>query len=487
MLQIQSSILRHTPGRWGYAVAVFGALIALLLRLLADPVFNDRSFLLLNVPVMLAAAALGGRGPALLAAGLCLLGSVLVLGEAFWLGPANRIEALVFLVMGPAIAVVGERLWRGAREAESRQAQLQSILETVPEAMIVIDEAGIMQSFSPTAMRLFGWSAEEAIGRNVSLLMPEPYRHEHDDYLSRYQTTGERRIIGLGRIIVGQRKDGSTFPMELAVGEARIGTGRFFTGFVRDLTERRAQERRLQELQSELVHVSRLTAMGEMATALAHELNQPLSAIASYTMGSTTLLASPKPDLDKVRNALSAAGDQALRAGDIIKRLREFVAKGENEHVLADPVKLMEEASALALVGAKDQGMRVDLAFDRNTGPVIVDKVQVQQVALNLIRNAIDAMGDAPKRALHIAVAEDDGDMVRFTVSDTGPGVPETVLERLFQPFVTTKPDGMGIGLSICRGIIMAHGGRIWAENPPEGGARFIFTLPTADQETADE
>ena len=190
MLQIQSSILRHTPGRWGYAVAVFGALIALLLRLLADPVFNDRSFLLLNVPVMLAAAALGGRGPALLAAGLCLLGSVLVLGEAFWLGPANRIEALVFLVMGPAIAVVGERLWRGAREAESRQAQLQSILETVPEAMIVIDEAGIMQSFSPTAMRLFGWSAEEAIGRNVSLLMPEPYRHEHDDYLSRYQTTG---------------------------------------------------------------------------------------------------------------------------------------------------------------------------------------------------------------------------------------------------------------------------------------------------------
>ena len=275
--------------------------------------------------------------------------------------------------------------------------------------------------------------------------------------------------------------------MELAVGEARIGTGRFFTGFVRDLTERRAQERRLQELQSELVHVSRLTAMGEMATALAHELNQPLSAIASYTMGSTTLLASPKPDLDKVRNALSAAGDQALRAGDIIKRLREFVAKGETEHVLADPVKLMEEASALALVGAKDQGMRVDLAFDRNTGPVIVDKVQVQQVALNLIRNAIDAMGDAPKRALHIAVAEDDGDMVRFTVSDTGPGVPETVLERLFQPFVTTKPDGMGIGLSICRGIIMAHGGRIWAENPPEGGARFIFTLPTADQETADE
>jgi two-component system sensor kinase FixL len=227
--------------------------------------------------------------------------------------------------------------------------------------------------------------------------------------------------------------------------------------------------------------------MGEMATALAHELNQPLSAIASYTMGSTTLLASPKPDLDKVRNALSAAGDQALRAGDIIKRLREFVAKGETEHVLANPVKLMEEASALALVGAKDQGMRVDLAFDRNTGPVIVDKVQVQQVALNLIRNAIDAMGDAPKRALHIAVAEDDGDMVRFTVSDTGPGVPETVLERLFQPFVTTKPDGMGIGLSICRGIIMAHGGRIWAENPPEGGARFIFTLPTADQETADE
>ena len=487
-MQLRSSILRHASRRWGYVAAIAVSLLSLLVRWLAEPIFGARSFLLLYVPPVLAAAALGGRAPALLATGLCLAGSWLFLGDILWLGAANRVELLAFAVMGPAIALAGERLWRGEREAVSRQAHLQSILETVPEAMIVIDEAGVMQSFSPTAARLFGWTAEEAIGRNVSLLMPDPFRNEHDGYLRRYQTTGEKRIIGRGRIVVGQRKDGSTFPMELAVGEARIGGGRFFTGFIRDLTERRKQERRLQELQSELVHVARLSAMGEMAAALAHELNQPLSAIASYTMGSSAMLAAPSPNLDKVRGALAAAGEQALRAGDIIKKLREFVAKGETEHVLADPASLMEEASALALIGAKDQGLRVDLTFERDAGPVIVDKVQIQQVVLNLIRNAIDAMTDAPRRDLCIRVArEPDGRMVRFVVSDTGPGLSAAVMERLFQPFVTTKANGMGIGLSICRGIVDAHGGRLWAENLHRGGAQFSFTLPRVDQEMADD
>ncbi len=158
-----------------------------------------------------------------------------------------------------------------------REAHLRSILDTVPDAMVVIDERGVMQSFSAAAERLFGWKAEEAIGRNVSELMPEPYRSAHDGYLTRYLRTGERRIIGLGRVVVGERRDGSTFPMELSVGEMEGGAHKAFTGFVRDLTERETTERRLQDLQSELVHVSRLTAMGEMASALAHELNQPLS------------------------------------------------------------------------------------------------------------------------------------------------------------------------------------------------------------------
>ncbi len=481
-MPIGSAITRFLARRNGYMAAIGGAAVALIVRLGLGDAFGDRTFFVLYVPVVLVAAALGGRGPALAATALCLVASAAVLRDALWTDQANLIDALGFALLGPFVAVAGERLWRRSREAASRQAHLQSILETVPEAMIVIDASGVMQSFSAAAVRLFGWTPDEAVGRNVSILMPDPYRTEHDGYLSRYLGTGEKRIIGVGRIVVGQRKDGSTFPMELAVGEARVGGSRFFTGFVRDLTERRDQERRLQELQSELVHVSRLTAMGEMASSLAHELNQPLSAIASYMKGSVTLLDGPAPDLTRLRGALDRAGDQALRAGDIIKRLREFVAKGETEHTLEDPARMMEEASALALVGVKDQDVRVDLRLARGVGQVIVDKIQIQQVALNLIRNAIDAMAEAPRRQLEIRLRADDADTIRVSISDTGPGLDPDVRERLFQPFVTTKSTGMGVGLSICRTIIEAHGGHIWAEDNKGGGAVFSFTLPRAEE-----
>ena len=483
-LQIRSAFTRSQSRRPGYIAAFIGTAITVGLWLGLSAVIGDRTFFILCVPVVLAAAALGGRGPALTATALCLAAGAGILQSTLWTNTANLVEMFAFAVLGPLVAVTGERLWLRGREAVSRQAHLQSILETVPEAMIVIDASGTMQSFSAAAVRLFGWTTEEAIGRNVSLLMPDPYRSRHDDYMDRYLDTGEKRVIGVGRIVVGQRKDGSTFPMELAVGEARVGGSHFFTGFVRDLTERRDQERRLQELQSELVHVSRLTAMGEMASSLAHELNQPLSAIASYMKGSVTLLEGPEPDLSKLRNALGRAGDQALRAGDIIKRLREFVAKGETEHTLEDPARLMEEASALALVGVKEQDVRVDLRLARNVGSVIVDKIQIQQVALNLIRNALDSMVEAPRRQLEINVHADDAETIRISVADTGPGLDPEVRERLFQPFVTTKATGMGVGLSICRTIIEAHGGRIWADDNVGGGAVFSFTLPRAEENT---
>jgi two-component system, LuxR family, sensor kinase FixL len=331
---------------------------------------------------------------------------------------------------------------------------------------------------------LFGYAAEEAIGRNVSILMPSPHREQHDAYLRHYRETGERRIIGIGRVVIGERKDGSTFPMDLSFGEMSTGGGKCFIGFVRDLSERQHTESRFQELQSELVQMSRLTAMGEMASALAHELNQPLSAIANYLKGCRRML-SRRPDeaSNKVSEALNAAAEQALRAGDIIRRLRDFVSRGETEKRVERVAKLIEEASAIALVGATERGIRVSFEIDPHAELVLADRVQIQQVLVNLMRNAMEAMDGSERRELFISTSRTDEDMVSMSVADTGPGLSAAVRAQLFQPFFTTKHDGMGIGLSISRTIIEAHGGEIQAEPNPVGGAVFRFTLPAVSAE----
>ena len=268
--------------------------------------------------------------------------------------------------------------------------------------------------------------------------------------------------------------------MELAVGEMRSSDRRFFTGFIRDLTERQETEARLQELQSELVHISRLTAMGEMASTLAHELNQPLSAIANYLKGSRRLLEGSADERSGVmRDALDKAAEQALRAGQIIRRLRDFVSRGESERRIESLAKLVEEASALALVGAKEHGVRVRLQLDPRRDMVLADKVQIQQVLLNLMRNAVDALVNSSdaRRELLVSTTLDDDETLQINVIDTGPGINEEIRDQLFQPFVTTKRQGMGVGLSISRTIIESHGGRIWADANPGGGAAFHFTL----------
>ena len=361
--------------------------------------------------------------------------------------------------------------------AASESALLRSILETVPDAMVVIDEGGVVQFFSSAAERLFGYTADEVRGQNVSVLMPSPYREQHDGYLARYRRTGERRIIGIGRIVVGQRKDGSTFPMELSVGEAHQAGQRLFTGFVRDLTERQSTERRLHELQYGLLHVSRVRSMGQMAAALAHELNQPLTATSNYIRAAQRLLAVPEPDLERVRQAMNRAVEQTLRSGEIIRRLRAFVARGEVARQSESIVKLIEEASGLALIGAKERGVKVQIGMDPDMPQVSVDRVQIQQVLLNLIRNALEAMDNCAARELTLAASVHTGHVL-VSVTDTGKGIPPEIEARLFQPFVTTKPEGMGIGLSVCRTIVEAHGGRLWMEPSPAGGSVFHFTLP---------
>jgi two-component system sensor kinase FixL len=472
-------------------LSVVAVAVALGARLLLDPILGDSQLFIFFMPAVVVGALLGGFWPGMLAVVLSLVVSAIFIAPETWARTAELVNQGAFLVVGTAVAWLGERLRRAGNESRirqddlvSREAHLQSILDTVPDAMVVIDEAGVMHSFSKAAERLFDYAAADVIGSNVKMLMPSPYRENHDGYLMRYLTTGERRIIGIGRVVVGERRDGSTFPMELAVGEMRSRSRRYFTGFIRDLSERQVTEARLQELQTELVHMSRLTAMGEMASTLAHELNQPLSAIANYMKGSRRLLETATDDRSqKIRDAIDKAGAQALRAGDIIRRLRDFVSRGEGERRVESIAKLVEEASALALVGAKELGVRVRFQFDPTADLVLADRVQIQQVLLNLMRNAVEAMEGSDRRELVLATDAHADGTVEVSVADTGHGMAPEVTEQLFRPFVTTKRHGMGVGLSISRSIIDAHGGRIWAEPNPSGGTVFRFTLRVVDNE----
>ena len=478
---------RVAPYLLGSSLIVVGA----GLRLALDPVLGDRVVFLLFVPALLAASATGGLWPGLAAtAAAFVVGEVLLRRYGVIVG--NQIDGALFALLGAAIAYGGERLRRAqttaiemTRHVVGRQAHLQSILDTAPDAMIVIDERGLIQTFSPAAEALFGRTKEEVSGHNISMLMMSPAREEHDGYLRRHAETGERRIIGAPRIVMARRRDGSALPVELFVGETVTGGHRFYTGFVRDLTERQAVETRLRTLQSELVHISRLSAMGEMATALAHELNQPLSAISNFLKGGQRLLEAENPQ-SRAISAMAKAAEQSLRAGDIIRRLRDFVARGDSERGVESLRTLMEEASALGLVGARERGIVSRARWSAAADAVIVDKVQVQQVVLNLVRNAIEAMEDCPVRELSLTTTMRDDGMAMISVADSGPGISPQIASRLFQPFVTTKGShGMGVGLSICRSIVEAHGGRIWAEPNARRGTIFHFTLPRVVREEA--
>lgn len=375
-----------------------------------------------------------------------------------------------------------EKASPGTLSGSAGEAHLRSILATVPDAMVVIDEKGMILSFSAAAEKMFGYAESEVVGENVSMLMPSPDRERHDSYLHNYRITGERKIIGIGRVTTARRRDGNTFPIELSVGEAWIDGKRIFTGFIHDVTERQKAELTMQDLQSELAHVGRVSEMGTLASSLAHELNQPLTAIASYCEGARELLSGQldSETVETIRGALDEAAAQSVRAGEIVRRMRDFLSHGVTEHRLEHLPRLVSEANALALVGSREHGIEVLISLDSRGDQVFVDRVQIQQVLVNLIRNAIEAMADSPVRSLTLTSSLSPSGFVTISVEDTGSGISESIAPQLFQPFITSKEAGMGIGLSICRTIIEAHGGRIWFEPGEDRGTIFRFTLPAA-------
>ncbi len=386
---------------------------------------------------------------------------------------------LVFAIQcGAVLMLASYRAEQMALEHDKTEqaARMRSIINAANDGVISITPLGVVETFSQSAERLFGYDAGEVIGKNVKMLMPDSYSVHHDGYLKRYMDTDERRIIGIGRLVTGRRKDGTEFPMELSVGEARHGQHRVFTGFIRDVTERQKTEQRLHELQDELLHVSRLSAMGELASALAHELNQPLTAIKNYAQAAGMMLKSGK-DVAELPSVLAKTVEQANRAGDIIKRLRSFVTARQVERTPQKVSKLIEEACALALIGAREDGIKSRIVHGENMPEVQVDRIQIQQILINLVRNAVDAVRQSAVREITVTSTR-VLDAVVINVADTGSGITEQGEFNLFKPFMTTKPSGMGIGLSLSRSIAEAHGGTLVYGRNPVGGAVFTLTLP---------
>ena len=356
-----------------------------------------------------------------------------------------------------------------------REEHLRSILATVPDAMVVMDERGVISSFSAAAERLFDHIEADVVGLDVEVLLPgDEFRS--GSVPARYcRATEIRRSVGL-------KKNGKPFPLEFAVGEASVSGDRIFTCFIRDLTRRQETEKHVEDLQAELVHVSRISAMGTMASTLAHEINQPLTSVANYLETVLDMLdGTEAAPMNEIQEALKLAAAQSLRAGEIIRRLRSFVETGDTGVGVESLDALVEEATSLGLLGAHEAGIEVSMTIAAGCDRVMVDRVQIQQVLVNLIRNAIQAMAASPLKRLTIATAPDRDGWVKVTVSDTGQGLDPSIQDHLFDAFATTKEDGMGLGLSICRTIIEAHGGRIWVDSVLDKGSAFHFCVPLAE------
>ena len=377
--------------------------------------------------------------------------------------------------------------WHQAEQEIAAEGRLRLAVEAAPNAMIMVNRAGEIVMVNAQAERVFGYSRAELLGRPVEMLVPPQFHGHHAGLREVFIGNPRARPMGAGRDLFGLKKDGSEFPVEIGLNPITTDEGLMVLSAIVDISERKAAEAALREsqeraqaLHAELLHMSRLSAMGQMGAMVAHELNQPLTAIRNYMEAAGELLRRGA-DVPTARlgTAIERAAEQAIRAAQIVQQLRGFASCGDAEKRIEAIPTLVREAAELALVGTRQRGTVIRVDGNLADVSVLVDKIQMQQVLLNLLRNAMEAVADQEGRDIAL-LAEATDDTVRISVADNGPGLPEEVKAKLFQPFVSTKRTGMGVGLSICRSIVADHNGRIWADAHPDGGTIFNVTLPIA-------
>ncbi len=372
-------------------------------------------------------------------------------------------------------------------ETNRYQTPFITLLDAVVDGIVLINEQGIIERVNPAAEALFGFSADELMTHNVKMLMPNGDRLRHDNYIQHYLETGERRIIGIGRETIGQRKDGSQFPLYLSVGHINDPSRPGFVGILRDLTSQRDSEHEMaqteleiRQLRERLVHVARVSTLGEMVTGIAHEVNQPLTVIATYAQGCRRMIDGGLDDPTELLEAVNTIASQAERAATVISRIRNFAKNSELVRVACDCPEILAEVVALAKVYAAEVSVKIVTQFETNNLPLVkVDPIQVQQVVLNLINNAIESMSSiAGDKVVTICVGRRGEGMVEVSVADTGEGIAAEIEEKVFDTFFSTKSNGLGVGLAICQSLVQAQGGKIAVENNQGSGCTFRFTLP---------
>lgn len=469
----------------GQLLAIGGSTAALAALYAVRPLLGH-SVYLFCAPVLLACAAYGGAGASLTAVVLLTAGGIGLDGLAGLSVLERGARAAWFLALGLGLTLWVLRLSQQRRAAAEiiadqaeREELLQASLEIVADALILIDDRGLIQSFSHPAERLFGWTAGEIVGQHINRLMPP----DEAGALTGRTSGDDADVSGSYRKLTGLRKDGASFPMEVRVGEVTIVARRLLTMVVRDLTSIQEAERRSDELRQQLTQVWSANSMGEMASVLAHELNQPLSAVANYLRAARNLIARLELEDDDLLDAVGRAGDQAVRAGEIIRTMRDLANRGGTLQKAESLSGIIGEVDFIIALIARDANVRLVYDLYKGDDTVIADRIQIQQLVVNLARNAIEAVTKYPNRQINISTRLEPDKTLVTTVEDSGPGIDESVVDRLFQPLASTKPEGMGLGLSISSAIVENHKGRIWVEPSRLGGAAFRFVLARAGED----